>query len=139
MRAILIGGLPGSGKTTLAKKLLEENPDLILFDDLSLYSDPFSALTGLTGDFIITDPYLCREDDRNTLEQHLYSEYPDIIFSYIMFKNEPNICLENVAFRQDGRKVKTFIEILSRRYTVPEDAQILDVVSTLEPNLTKIK
>ena len=100
---IFIVGLPGSGKTTLAKTY----PNHILIDDPTTKPtlEPLKQ-------YIITDPHICKP---RVFEQvlRLYSEA-----YYIFFTNEPTISLENIIRRDDGRNItKDYINYLSRQYT----------------------
>ncbi len=115
MRVICIAGLPGSGKTTLARSLLPV--DGILLDDLNNQADLHHALQ-CKSTIIITDPYFCKSAVRLSIGKFLekYGVTPEWIF----FENSPVKCENNVLHRNDGRKVKDFIRILSGQYVVPE-------------------
>ena len=56
--AILIVGMPGSGKTYLGSKLSGT-----FFDDFSLMNKD-EALKNVSGDIIIADVFLCEEENR---------------------------------------------------------------------------
>lgn len=99
MNAILIGGIPGSGKTSLAKLLL--NDDYILIDDPRSFDNDIYPYLG--NNLIITDPYFTfnkiRTIAKNELSIHNY-----IVFE-IKLQVPVNICWQRVKDRNDSRNI----------------------------------
>lgn len=113
----IIVGLPGSGKSTFALKLINNNNFLI---------DDFSLNRHLLEDFkktemkelIITDPLLCEttiERAEKKLKMFLKSE--NIDFKWILFENNLKDCWTNVFNRNDDRQISYgFMKDLSKKY-----------------------
>lgn len=106
---ICVAGLPGSGKTMLARRILHNH----LCDDIQ----ELNELPNMThGNLVIVDPWFCRESVRLAAGQKIVAKYkrnPNWIF----FSNDPDACLANVAARNDGRRVQELIRRLSKEYT----------------------
>jgi len=100
MRAILIGGIPGSGKTTLAKRLVNQE-ESILIDDPHLFCS--DVLPYLGHNLVITDPHFCSSDIRSLAKERLLKE-GYIVFE-ILLTAPPDICWERIKLRNDGRKI----------------------------------
>lgn len=116
MPATIIVGLPGSGKTTLAKGMIEHLDGWELVDDikdLAALPDPSSVLG-----VIVCDPHLCIKEVRDNAIAILSAMYGTV--GAIYFSNEPDACRSNVASRADGREVGPTIHNLSRLYLVPD-------------------
>lgn len=104
MKAILIGGIPGSGKTTLAKKLLQAED--ILIDDPRYFSK--DVLPYLGQNLIITDPHFCFRKIREVVNERLvkvnYAVYEILLLTPL------ELCWERVQKRNDERNI-TFKEL----------------------------
>ena len=117
--AILIAGLPGSGKTYLGKKLSSETGYLFIDDASKAFgasrAEALSALQKLKGisGVIIADPLLCYEGSIENAKELLKEALDVERVRLICFKNEPGACLENVKRRDDGRAVSQLIAQLS--------------------------
>lgn len=113
----VIIGLPGSGKTTLALKMVDDKTFLI--DDFSLNKELVNDFlkTGLNR-LVITDPRLCSTTKKRA-ETVLKTYLGDNIFiSWIAFENDVESCWKNVQERKDGRVIgRYFLDSLSEKYT----------------------
>lgn len=113
----VIIGLPGSGKTTLALKMVDDKTFLI--DDFSLNKELVNDFlkTGLNR-LVITDPRLCSTTKKRA-ETVLKTYLGDNIFiSWIAFENDVESCWKNVQERKDGRIIgRYFLDSLSEKYT----------------------
>lgn len=114
-RCIIIRGLPGSGKTTLAQELIQQDSDYVLLDDPSLNytQEEVEQLLAQHEQLIITDPYLCREPALKTAREML----DRLGFSVVQidFENSPESCWHNI--QQRGRSIsRRFLDSLSQEY-----------------------
>ena len=113
----VIIGLPGSGKTTLALKMVDDKTFLI--DDFSLNKELVNDFlkTGLKN-LVLTDPRLCITTKKRA-ETVLKTYLGDNIFiSWIAFENDVESCWKNVQERKDGRIIgRHFLDSLSEKYT----------------------
>ena len=133
---VILGGLPGSGKTHYAKGLEEEG--WIFYDDSQQraagdsprfhasrqYEELVSRLRAgrwcIVADIrVVHDKY--REDAAATLRQDL----GNLLFELHLFENKPRQCAENVRKAQDGRRVESrlhAIALWSKHYSAPRNA-----------------
>lgn len=120
----LLVGLPGSGKTWYANNVLEY--DEFLDDPKSFFDFPKTV----NGHLVIADPLLCYAHARaKTILPYMY---PGETIKYIFFENNPEKCIKNVEYRTkngDNRDVLKPIQYLSKMYTIPEDAEIIQIWS----------
>jgi len=125
---IFIVGLPASGKTTLANKINDENGGIYkIVDDPKNFNLDIKPYLG--GNMIITDPNLCREDNRENAIKMISSVDMNIKIDWIFFENNPKLCLVN-ALNRDGGKVKSSIFNLTRIYKIPQGANIIPVFNS---------
>ena len=115
LRVTFILGLPGSGKTMLARSLMTEQSTLI--DDFNQHLDAVAAfLTAPTPHLIITDPQACLSSPdrvRDVLEGMLGR----CIIEFIPFQNDPDRAWYNVRDRNDGRVIlRDTIELYAKQY-----------------------
>ena len=90
MRAILVIGLPGSGKTTYAKTL----GGLLVDDPMYLTN----TLNGPEPLVVITDP-MAVSASRKSIEARI----SDRELTLVCFENDPVACWANLEHRGDGR------------------------------------
>lgn len=110
---VLIMGLPGSGKTTLAKT---KYFDYELIDDISLKInvlheyDKFNKL-------VITCPF-AGGIDKDKLENRLNQWFSNIEkIDYVAFENNIEQCLKNIVARNDDRVIMAAtVERMAKKY-----------------------
>jgi Ni2+-binding GTPase involved in maturation of urease and hydrogenase len=121
MRIILIAGLPGSGKTHLAREFAEmDSPfswgtDVIVVDDIS----DSEQLPKYADVLIVTDVNFCSEAVRGLAMKELRKRYPRLSHEWYFFENAPWKCRNNVLHRNDGRDVEATIARFAVEYQVP--------------------
>ncbi|XWV24461.1 mg971 protein [Tupanvirus deep ocean] len=106
-QVVIIIGLPGSGKTTLSQKFIDDG--YIIFDDFvnTFYNGDLinKIISGSPlRKFCINDPRLCQFD--------IFNKHITIIEKYvnrsniylILYENDPKTCLVNIQNRKDNRK-----------------------------------
>jgi adenylate kinase family enzyme len=122
-------GLPGSGKSTVAQQLLENEvgSDIkaFLWDDLNV------MINNLKGDWhsivqpvqnnhiehlIITEVMGYITDTQPAMLKKLKEFFPQASQKWIFFENELAVCQENVARRHDGRVIDGTLKIVSKNY-----------------------
>ncbi len=133
IKLTIVVGLPGSGKTTLGKRLLNESPDDTLFiDDFSLNTDDANKFdVALHNRIIITDPYLCRiphswvtGEAQNYVAEMCLKFFPalrngDVDWEAHFFENDLEACLKNI--HRDPKPLDTirFATDLASDYNPP--------------------
>lgn len=135
-KVTIITGLPGSGKTTLARKISDGR---LIFDDPELEDDVMEnmLLNVFTGyDVVVTTCFLVDGDVRTMAMDKLYS-YGASEIEWIFFENDPEQCLLNILERNktDYRKISQwFLYDLSNMYKIPENSNVVPVYKPLTPN-----
>ena len=108
MRAILIIGLPGSGKTTYAKTL-----GGLLVDD-PMHEDYLSnILNGPEPLVVITDP-MAVTASRKSIDERIGNRE----LTLVCFENDPDACWANLEHRGDGRISRKWLDRMSLSYDV---------------------
>ena len=131
-KVTLITGLPGSGKTHLAKEIVEHT-GAVLFDDITVDDIPaLKEVVAAERDAVVTDPHLCNPGTLRTARGLLVDMGAEV--EVICFTNEPEACYANVQRRDDGRKVNGMIRDMSTIYEVPEFA--VKVLPVWRPSLS---
>jgi len=121
-RATLIIGLPGSGKSFLAKDLQAKSIDITVLIDDPVELD-LSELDNVD-DLIITDPHLCNKEIRyNAI---IFLELLGYKVECIYFENDVEKCVKNIAYRNDGRIISAE-GMKSFFYEIPEGVKTLKI------------
>lgn len=116
MRITLIVGLPGSGKTTLAKSMEGH-----LIDDPEKRQDMLITPAPAPAHLIITHPNLCVRESLKTLITFLSVYYSGVVPEIIYFENDPIQCMIN-ASKRVNKPVEGFIKQLTKEYYPTKDA-----------------
>ena len=120
---ILIAGLPGCGKTTLAQQLDKE---FILFDDLSIIlinqkttlKEFFQQLIkNKNSKVIITDPNLVIPGNQEFLINEISQNFKSFNLEFIFFENNPRVSTNNAKIR-NTTNVSNSINHLSKLYGI---------------------
>jgi hypothetical protein len=135
-KAVIIVGLPASGKSTYALKLVAIKHGYLLIDDSAMgYSDFYLKMaTDYLKDnhnCIFTDISLCSDVDRERCAKVL-SLYATV--EWIFFANNPAQCLMNARKRGDLISVKDDIQRLSKLYNTPHGSTVFSVYGTPIPS-----
>jgi hypothetical protein len=115
LKAVLIIGLPGSGKTYLAKNSYSEYK---LIDDPSVNNIEIAEVLGELEDVVICDPNLCDVIYRNRIKELL--NLFDYTIKEIYFENDPIKAYNNIKWRQYIRD-KYLDSASSFNYYIPPD------------------
>lgn len=138
---ILLGGLPGSGKTCYAKQL--EQQGWVFYDDFQRraagdsprfrdsrhYAELVSHLRRGQR-CIVSDIRVIHDEYRRDAEPALRQDVGNVPSELHLFENDPEQCAENVRNAGDGRRVKprlAAIEFWSKHYSAPRDAVLHSV------------
>lgn len=133
MHFILISGLPGSGKTTLAKALLNNLPNSIHIEDPS-GKQILDTLGSSEFNYVIIDtPLLCLQTNRDDMAELISQFSQCAIIKWICFINNPQLAYFNSLDKDVGNGVddlKNDIKMLTAGYTYATNALILEMYPT---------
>jgi hypothetical protein len=127
LKVILIIGLPCSGKTMFAKRLLEKNKGWTLIDDPKYFKKVEDVIWTATEPVIISDPNFCLKEIRLSAIRKL-KDIRNVDIDFVYFENNPQKCLRNFRCRElsgDDRNVLNTILLYSKKYTIPEGMEIM--------------
>jgi len=131
---LFIVGLPGSGKSMLAKKINKDNDNKYhIIDDPKDFNKDIKSY--LDKDLIITDPSLCFPQNRESAVKYFKDLVPDAKMDWIFFENDPESCLLNSQMRNRAltttlkpkKNVESFIKNLNKFYTIPDGSNVVSV------------
>lgn len=122
----LLIGLPGSGKSDYISKNFTQGEYTVVDDPRKSVDIPLVFDNHL----IIADCHLCREQSMTGFKSFAEKNFPNIPINYIYFENNPEQCLKNAAFRNDGRIVEPTIRHMSKTYVIPEGITPIPVFNT---------
>lgn len=132
---IVIIGLPGSGKTTLAKSLLKIEKGALFIDDFSLHTEEAKSFNVCKHDtVIITDPYLCNVTNEcflNTIMRYFIG-LEDVLIQKIYFENDPDTCIKNALRDPKDGGTLAFIRNMTKEYVIPDGADVRKVYKNNE-------
>lgn len=132
---IWIHGLPGSGKTTLANKIMDENPDkrYVLLDDVGSNRQIIEQIDK-GSNIILSSPYfdnyMIYGFDRQIRD---YLSKTDYSVEELWFENNPQKCIENIKNRKGHHiNVESLLpEVInfSNNYKIPVGVKQIRVFS----------
>jgi hypothetical protein len=135
---ILLGGLPGSGKTSYARQLEElgwvfyddfQNRaagDSPLFPDSRHYQELLSHLRSGRR-VILSDIRVIHEEYRRSAAAALQSSIGSVPTELHLFTNDPQQCAQNVRNANDGRRLQPRLDAIqhwTNHYSAPPGAVI---------------
>ena len=118
---VFIIGLPGSGKSYLCNQYKARGYTIIDDPSVILSKDHIKATCLLNNKVVISDPYLCDPSSLQFLKTNL-SRLGNVYFRFVYFENNPEKCLRNIEYRNDGRAVRGLVKHLSKKYFPPPGA-----------------
>lgn len=117
-KAILIIGLPGSGKTYLAINKYVPLGYFLIDDPTVIPNDATLRLNKV----VITDPNLCNETVR--LNCIKFFETAGFSVECVYFENDEEKCKKLISARNDGRRIETFKAF---KYTIPKGIEPMKI------------
>jgi GTPase SAR1 family protein len=134
-KTIVIFGLPGSGKTSLANKIKKENSemDYVIYDDYEWMKG--ESKFGKENQ-IISDGFLMNYPDRKKEDLIKMANDKGVEVEFLYFENDPQKSLANAKKRwekgdatafQGIESIERSIKDFSRSYNVPKDVNALPI------------
>lgn len=138
-KVLMIVGLPGAGKTTWGINFIKNNPYSLFVDDISVVTanakEYLMAIKKENKPYVnllIADVFFCQKEVRDKATQVIKEVFPESEVKLVFFENSIEKCNKNVEQRAqlgDDRKVSELIVNLSKKYSIPEDAEIISIQS----------
>lgn len=134
-KIVLICGLPGSGKTTLAHQLASEHSNSLVIDDPSI--NGIQEINNIEDyDYVfIPDPAFCKTNTRIAAIQLLTNMYRNVSIKSVFFENNPEQCIKNSQKRikqEPKKRVESYIQYLTLWYNIPSNSIVYEVFSDEE-------
>lgn len=128
----IIIGLPGSGKTTLARNWISYFPRALLLDDLSRdFSGGVRKYNEMNPKMVvITDPRMCgvpEAEIKQVLDKNFKNDVGYKFFNFYYFANDPEACIINARRDPKPGGTENFIRQWTKRYVIPDGAVVLPV------------
>ncbi len=122
-KVILIAGLPGSGKTQLGNKLIEEIEDSVFFDSVTNNAEmeQIGNACKKYKTVIMASPYLCVDSARYRTSKFFKQINKKVRITWKFFDYNVNACIQNHPI--DKSKILEVAEY----YTIPTKAKKLKV------------
>lgn len=128
-KVIFIVGLPGSGKTTYAKSIMDDT--YFLIDDPIRDKTLFvQAIAADKPNVIICDPLLIGKEPERIQNIIMKQFGSNLDFEWIYFENDQHVAWANHLKRNeiDPRHInEKFHQQLSEQYSIPENAKVIPV------------
>jgi hypothetical protein len=122
-KAIILAGLPGSGKSYFVNQIKGIVHKIAVFDD-PIKGDHKNIVEVMKSgqDIIISDPWMCDVRYRN-LAESVFKDW-NYEITWVFFENDKEKCLRNLAHRNDDRVIERFEAF---NYTIPEGVNVKEI------------
>lgn len=128
LEIIIVVGLPGSGKTTYVQNTYNQD-NILIIDDFNNNQAKICELKKYHEKLVIIDPLLCLSFINKEKVEEMFQKLveKDFLanFSWHVFENNLESCLENIKNRDDRVISKGFVIDLSREYNPLKYSQFL--------------